>query len=126
MSNKRFQLELFYATCTTKKQQQKTIEYKRSDKRLNYVENPQTVDKYLSQNRFRRFKEGDISLEDKPKSGKPGVEGETLVGIGEQQPSTSSCSLSAELGLLQSTINRHLHHPKFWIDAEILGIRKKK
>ena len=68
------------------------------------------------------FKEGDTSLEDKPRSGKPSVvEDETLLEIVEQQPSTSLCTLSAELGPSQTSINTSISST-LWTDSEILEI----
>ena len=66
--------------------------------------------KNQEKNWLRRFKKGDISLKEKPRSGRPSVlEDEVLLEMVEQKPSTNIWTLSAEFGPLKSTINRHLH-----------------
>ncbi|CAF3534390.1 unnamed protein product [Rotaria socialis] len=59
---------------------------------------------------FKRFREGDMSLEDRPKSGRP-LESdiERLKGLIEGNPRLTTRDLSAMLGCNQSTIDRHLH-----------------
>jgi histone-lysine N-methyltransferase SETMAR len=63
---------------------------------------------------FRRFNQGDTSLEDQERSGRPSVVNkEEFRALVEQQPSTSTRRLSEELGHSQSTIVRHLHNMGF-------------
>ncbi|CAF4628119.1 unnamed protein product [Rotaria socialis] len=59
---------------------------------------------------FKRFREGDMSLEDRPKSGRP-LESdiERLKDLIEGNPRLTTRDLSAMLGCNQSTIDRHLH-----------------
>ncbi|CAF1671564.1 unnamed protein product [Rotaria magnacalcarata] len=59
---------------------------------------------------FKRFREGDMSLEDRPKSGRP-LESdiERLKVLIEDNPRLTTRELSAMLGCNQSTIDRHLH-----------------
>ncbi|CAI9724390.1 Hypothetical predicted protein [Octopus vulgaris] len=65
---------------------------------INDVEGPGTVDEHMAQKWFRRFKECNISLKDKPRSGRPSVvEDETLLEVVEQ-PNTSTRTLLAERG----------------------------
>ena len=110
------QLELFYAT-RGKKIAIRAILYnlwkkgpseKLEAKGINDVENPGTANELVEQNCFRRFKEGDTNLKDKPRSGHSVFEDEALFEMTEQQPSTSTHTLLAELGPSQNTINRHL------------------
>ncbi len=49
------------------------------------MKSPGTINKYVEQNWFRHFKEGDTSLKDKPKSERPSVvEDEALLEMVEQ------------------------------------------
>ncbi|CAF1644298.1 unnamed protein product [Rotaria magnacalcarata] len=59
---------------------------------------------------FKRFREVDMSLEDRPKSGRP-LESdiERLKVLIEDNPRLTTCELSAMLGCYQSIIDRHLH-----------------
>ena len=50
------------------KKKKKKMSRKTAAKEMNNVEGSGTVSKHMAQNRFRRFKEGDTSLEDKSKS----------------------------------------------------------
>ena len=64
----------------------------------------------MAQNWFRHFKEGETSLEHQPNSRKLVVkENDALLKMVEQQPSTSTWSLLAELSPSQSTINQDLY-----------------
>ncbi|XP_052824578.1 histone-lysine N-methyltransferase SETMAR-like isoform X2 [Octopus bimaculoides] len=75
----------------------KGLSAKAAAEEINDVEGPGTVDEHMAQKWFRRFKECNISLKDKPRSGRPSVVGdETLLEVIEQ-PSTSTRMLSAEL-----------------------------
>ena len=51
----------------------KLISVSTAAKEINDVEGPGTVNECIAQNDFRRFKESDISLEDKIWSGRPSV-----------------------------------------------------
>ena len=63
---------------------------------------------------FRRFKQGDTSLEDQPRSGRAFVVNkEELRVVVEQQPSSSTRRLSGDLGPSRRTIARHLHNLGF-------------
>ena len=42
-------------------------------KEISEMKGPGTINEYMAQNWFRRFKEVDTTLEDKPKSQKPSV-----------------------------------------------------
>ena len=96
---KKLQLKSFYATSGNK-----NTDCKGSGKRKNDVKCQVTV----VQNWFSRFKESNTSLKNKTRSGRSSVvEDEASLEIAEYQPSTSTCSLSAELGLSPNTANRH-------------------
>ena len=59
---------------------------------------------------FKRFCEGDISLEDRPSSGRPMESDiERLKVLVEGNPRLTTRELSTMLGCNQSTIDRHLH-----------------
>ena len=59
---------------------------------------------------FKRFREGDISLEDRPRSGCPMESDiERLKVLIEDNPRLTTRELSTMLGCNQSTIDRHLH-----------------
>ena len=82
---------------------------------INGVEGQGSVSKSQAAKWFRRFKEGDTSLEDKPRSGRPStVNNEALRELNfEQQPGSSTRGLSAELGASKDTVLRHLHQLGF-------------
>ena len=59
---------------------------------------------------FKRFREGDISLEDRPRPGRPMESDiERLKVLIEDNPRLTTRELSTMLGCNQSTIDRHLH-----------------
>lgn len=68
-----------------------------------------TVSKSTVEFWFRRFKQGNTSLEDEPRSGRPPiVDSETVRQAVEASPQTSTRRLSAELGCSQKTAHRKL------------------
>lgn len=74
------------------------------------VEGEGVVNKTAAAKWFKRFNNGETSLADLPRSGRPStVNNEALRELVEQQPQTSTRRLSAELGPSKSTIDRHLH-----------------
>ena len=78
------------------------------------VEGNGVIDRRTASNWFKRFNEGDISLVDKPRSGRPSiVDDETLRDMVKEQPRISTRDLSVELGPSKDTINRHLHKLNF-------------
>ncbi|CAF4786012.1 unnamed protein product [Rotaria sp. Silwood1] len=59
---------------------------------------------------FKRFREGDMSLEDRPRSGRPlEIDIEQLKVLIEDNPRLTTSELSAMLLCNHSTIDRHLH-----------------
>ncbi|CAF4257720.1 unnamed protein product, partial [Rotaria sordida] len=59
---------------------------------------------------FKRFREGEMSLEDRPRSGRPiEYDIERLKVLIEDNPRLTTRELSAILGCNQFTIDRHLH-----------------
>ena len=59
---------------------------------------------------FKRFKEGNISLEDKPRPGRPAeLDDEDLLAALEAGPHSSTRELSATAGHSKTTIHRHLN-----------------
>ena len=59
---------------------------------------------------FKRFREGDISLEGRPRPGRPTESDiERLKVLIEDNPRLTTCELSTMLGCNQSTIDRHLY-----------------
>lgn len=63
---------------------------------------------------FKRFTQGDTSLEDKPRSGRPTtLENDALCAALKNQPSSSTRDLEAVMGVGKSTIHRHLHDLNF-------------
>jgi histone-lysine N-methyltransferase SETMAR len=78
------------------------------------VEGPEVVSQSAATRWFNRFNNGDTSLENKSRSGRPSTtDNEALRELVEQQPGTSTRRLSAELGPSQPTIVRHLHQLGF-------------
>lgn len=63
---------------------------------------------------FKRFNDGDLDLNDKPRSGRPSLLGDDEVSTAlEDEPSSSSRDLAVELGVHQTTVLRHLHQMDF-------------
>lgn len=59
---------------------------------------------------YRKFKNGEVGLEDQPRSGRPNtVDTEALRNAVEANPSTSTRRLSDELDIPQTSVVRHLH-----------------
>lgn len=78
------------------------------------VEGEEAVNKMTASRWFRRLADGDTSLEDKPRSGRPcEVDDQALCDMAMDQPHASSRELSAALGPSHTTIIRHLHHLDF-------------
>src|SRR5713101_1248859 len=73
------------------------------------VEGRNAVSKSMAIKWFKRFSLGDLSLRDKPRSGRPEeLENGSLCKSLEEEPHAGTCQLSRTLGCSQSTINRHL------------------
>jgi histone-lysine N-methyltransferase SETMAR len=74
------------------------------------VEGEDSMPERTAQRWYQRFKAGDMSLEDKPRSGRPSiVDQEELRAAIEANPGSSTRDLSSELGSSRETIRRHLH-----------------
>lgn len=64
-----------------------------------------TVDRW-----FIRFRQGDFSLEDKPKSGRPlSINVDELLQLVEENPRQTTRCLATQLGCTHATIEHHLH-----------------
>lgn len=74
------------------------------------VEGEGSISIRAAQKWFKKFNEGDTSLDDQPRSGRPvSTDSEALRELVEANPATSTRRLSAELGTPQTTVIRHLH-----------------
>ena len=74
------------------------------------MEAEDVVDAQTAQRWFKRFSEGNTSLEDQTRFGRPTViDDEALRLAVKQEPSTSTRILSTEFGTSRSTINNHLN-----------------
>lgn len=63
-----------------------------------------------AQNWFKRFKEGDFDLDDKPRSGRPSeFDMEQLKELIEQDPRQTTLCLAEHFGCSHTTIERYLH-----------------
>ena len=73
------------------------------------VEGEGTVAPRTAQKWFKRFNEGDLNLEDKPRSGRPTVldEGDLKAAL-DVEPASSTRELAEELGVDQKTVWNHL------------------
>ena len=79
-------------------------------RRIREVEGNKAISDRTAQNWFKRFKGGDLSLEVKPRSGRPSVvDYDALKRKLEENPNTSTRKLSEELGSSKDTISRALH-----------------
>lgn len=69
-----------------------------------------TVSERTAQDWFKRFRDGDTSIEDRPRSGRPSqVDEERLKQLVEADPHQTSSELAAVLGLSYGTVINHLH-----------------
>ena len=90
------------------------ISARATTKKICEIEGPGIVSKTTAAEWFKRFNEGDTSLEDKSRSGRPSVPvNETLLQSIQQKPHTSTRELASDIGTSQSTIVRHLHELGF-------------
>jgi [histone H3]-lysine36 N-dimethyltransferase SETMAR len=81
---------------------------------INDIEGQGSISKSQAAEWFCRFREGDISLEDKSRSGRPRtLNDELLCQQIEQHPGSSTRNLSAEHGSSKDTVARHLHQLGF-------------
>ncbi|KAI6186909.1 Histone-lysine N-methyltransferase SETMAR-like protein [Aphelenchoides besseyi] len=59
---------------------------------------------------FQRFREGDYSLEDRPRSGRPStLDAQRLHSLINADPTQTTRSLAEQLDTSHSTVERHLH-----------------
>ena len=83
-------------------------------KAINDVEGEGTTSKSAAGRWFKRFNEGDMDLEDKPRSGRPSVlDKSDLQAALDLEPSSSTRELAEELGVSQMTVVRKLHEFDF-------------
>lgn len=77
---------------------------------ISAVIGPQVISDFTARNWFRRFKEGDYDISDKPRCGRPtSVNDDQLLAAIEANPRQSVRELEVTLGDSKSTIHRHLH-----------------
>jgi histone-lysine N-methyltransferase SETMAR len=78
------------------------------------TEGTSAVSARTAQRWFKRFRDGDTSLEDEPRSGRPSVVDEdALRDAVQEDPSLTTRELAADLGSSPATIMRHLHRLGF-------------
>lgn len=78
------------------------------------VEGEGKVSKSTAAEWFQRFNQGDVSLQDKPRSGRPSaVNKEELCDVLEEQPHASTSDMAAVLGTCKQTIHNHLKQHGF-------------
>ena len=78
------------------------------------VESKKVIDRRTAFNWFKRFNGGDMSILDRPRSGRQSmVNDKGLKAMVVNDPHKSTRSLSAALGYSKDTINRHLHNLGF-------------
>jgi histone-lysine N-methyltransferase SETMAR len=81
---------------------------------INKVEGEGTTNKSSVGEWFKRFNAGDLSLEDKPRSGRPTMLDESdLQAALDAEPSSSSRELATDLGVSHTTVLNHLHQLDF-------------
>jgi transposase len=79
-------------------------------KKIHEAEGEGVISNLIAQNWFKRFNDGDTSLEDEPRSGSPvTVNSEFLREAVGANPTTSTRRLSAELDIPRTSVVRHLH-----------------
>ena len=78
------------------------------------VEGEGTTSKSAAARWFKKFNDGDLSLEDKPRSGRPSTfDEDALRSALEDEPSSCTRDLEAVLGVGKSTVHRHLQQLDF-------------
>mgnify|MGYP003623552136 FL=1 len=78
------------------------------------VEGEGTINERDARRWFRRFRSGDMSLQNRPRTGRPlTTNTEALVNAVELNPQASTRVLATEVGASQSSIVRHLHRLGF-------------
>jgi histone-lysine N-methyltransferase SETMAR len=78
------------------------------------VEGEDAVSVRVAQMWFKRFKEGDLDVKDKPRSGRPSVlDEEELQAALDDEPGSTTRELAEDLGISQMTIVRKLHEFDF-------------
>jgi histone-lysine N-methyltransferase SETMAR len=83
-------------------------------RRINKAWGDRTVGESTVRERFREFKAGNEELTDRPRSGRPTeLDDEDLISGLENEPSSSSRELAAELGVSHTTVLTHLHQLDF-------------
>jgi histone-lysine N-methyltransferase SETMAR len=74
------------------------------------IEGESVLNRTTAHRWFTRFNDGDTSLEDKPRSGRPiELDNDDLLTALEEEPHSSTRELSAATGHSQTTMNRHLN-----------------
>ena len=92
----------------------KNLDAKAAAKAICDVEGEGTVAPRTAQKGFKRFNEGDLDLEDRPRSGRPTVldEGDLQAAL-DVEPSSSTRELAEELDVDQKTVWNHLKQLDF-------------
>ena len=88
----------------------KGLNAKAATEQICEIEGAGVLDKTTTQRWFKRFNDGDTSLEDKPRSGRPTEldDDDLLAALGDE-PHSSTRELSRVTGHSHITINRHLN-----------------
>ncbi|CAM4819728.1 unnamed protein product, partial [Rotaria magnacalcarata] len=74
------------------------------------VEGEGTIRKTATIKWFKRFEDGDLDFEDKPRSGRPSIlDEEDLRAALEDEPSSNTRDLTDKLGVAQRTVVNYLH-----------------
>ncbi|CAF2057187.1 unnamed protein product [Rotaria magnacalcarata] len=74
------------------------------------VEGEGTIGKTAAIKWFKRFEDGDLDFEDKPRSGRPSIlDEEDLRAALEDEPSSNTRDLTDKLGVAQRTVVNYLH-----------------
>lgn len=102
-------------------------------RRINLAFGEATVNERTVQLWFKRFRDGDESLEDQERSGRPShVNNELLKSLVEDNPRKSTRELSKDLNVDQATVVRHLEQigkvKKLdkWVPHELNDLQKRR
>lgn len=80
---------------------------------------PAAISKRTCQNWFRRFRAGEISGEDRHRSGRPPlIDEDALKQLIQEYPTSSARVLSKQLNFSKSTVLRHIHEMEKRQDLE--------
>ncbi|XP_017785253.1 PREDICTED: histone-lysine N-methyltransferase SETMAR-like isoform X2 [Nicrophorus vespilloides] len=95
-------------------------------KKICDVYGPNTVSNATAKRWFRRFRSGNMDIEDETRSGRPIVENvDKIMEIVESDRNASTYSIAQELNISQKTVWNHLHKAGLKKDLDNMSTKRK-